>query len=131
DLFPTLLALAGGDPKTISYPMDGTSLAPLFKGEMHSREKPLGFWDYREIKGHPMKSDQIIQDYHSLLKEKTAGVEPLNEGLLNPPDKDYTGLDRYPYAGSFAWIDNDWKLHQKGDVLELYKLTADPAEEHN
>lgn len=57
--------------------------------------------------------------------------ESLNEGLLNPPDKNYKGLDRYPYSGSSVWLDNEWKLHQIEDSFELYNLENDPKEENN
>lgn len=130
DIFPTLLELAGLDPGKITYPLDGTSLVPLMKGRMKKRGKPLGFWNYAEIKGQSMKSDQIVQEYQAILNGN-GSVESLNEGLLNTPDREYPGLNEYPYAGSFAWIDNQWKLHQKGSEYQLYNLEMDPREEDN
>lgn len=130
DLFPTLLELAGIDPSEISYPLDGISLTPLFDGKTTARDKPLGFWSYPDIKGHPMKSDQIVQDYAKVLNGEM-DVSLLNEGLLNPPDKEYTGLDSYPYSGTCAWIDNEWKLYQKGTESELYNLKTDESEKRN
>jgi arylsulfatase A-like enzyme len=130
DIFPTILELAGLDLARISYPLDGMSLVPLFKGYMNQREKPLGFWNYPEIKGQGMKSDQIVQEYQKVL-EGEMSEELLNEGLLNSPDQEYTGLDQYPYSGSFAWIENEWKLHQREETFELYNLEKDTKEENN
>src|SRR5690606_498121 len=110
--------------------LDGTSLVPLMKGRMKKREKAMGFWNYPEIKGDGMKSDQIVQEYQELLNKEGA-EESLNEGLLNTPARQYHGLDQYPYSGSFAWIDNQWKLHQNGASLKLYNLEKDPKEEND
>lgn len=131
DIFPTLLELAGLESTEPEHPIDGISLVPLLlKGEMNDRDKPLGFWNYSEIKGQGMASDQILQEYQKILNENMS-KESLNEGLLNSPDKNYKGLDKYPYSGSFAWIDNEWKLHQNGETYELYNLENDPKEENN
>lgn len=130
DIFPTLLELAGLDLDLISYPLDGISLVPLMNGKMEKREKSLGFWDYSEIKGQGMNSDKIIQDYQKILKGELS-AEFLNEGLLNAPDLEYKGLDNFPFSGSFAWIDNQWKLHQDEMDFQLYNLEKDPKEENN
>jgi len=130
DIFPTVLELAGVDLSGIKYPLDGISLVPLLHDRMARRAKPLGFWDYGEIKGKGMKSDQIIQVYQRVLSGELP-ADSLNEGLLNPPDMAYVGLDRYPYSGEFAWIDGEWKLYQEGEVLELYNLKSDVREEHD
>ncbi|MEX2512166.1 MAG: sulfatase-like hydrolase/transferase [Cyclobacteriaceae bacterium] len=130
DIFPTLLELAEVESENISYPLDGQSLVPLMEGKMDKRTKPLGFWDYKEIRGNGMKSDQIIQEYKMVLEGKMP-LDSLNEGLLNPPHLNYVGLDQYPYSGSFAWIDEAWKLHQNGPDFELYNLEKDPKEEKN
>ncbi|MEX2565490.1 MAG: sulfatase-like hydrolase/transferase [Cyclobacteriaceae bacterium] len=130
DIFPTLLELAEVKNEIISYPLDGESLVPLMEGKMYKRSRPLGFWVYREIQGNGMKSDQIIQEYQMVLDGKMP-LDSLNEGLLNPPHLNYVGLDQYPYSGSFAWIDEAWKLHQNGSDFELYHLEKDPKEEMN
>lgn len=131
DIFPTLLELAGLESTEPEHPIDGISLTPLLlKGEMSDRDTPLGFWNYSEIKGQGMASDQILQEYQKMLNGNMS-EESLNEGLLNSPDKNYKGLDQYPYSGSFAWIDNEWKLHQNGETFELYHLENDPKEENN
>lgn len=127
DVLPTLLDLAGVEPSVVKHPLDGISLVPLFEGNMKSRPQPLGFWVYPEIKGQSMKSDQIIQDYQKVLDGKK-GPEVFNDGLLNGPDREYPGLEQYPYSGTYAWIDNDWKLYQQGETYELYNLTEDPGE---
>ena len=127
DVFPTLLELAKVNTAAIQHPIDGISLAPLFTDKMKSRPQPLGFWSYSEIKGHSMRSDQIIQDYEKFLND-SGQKDKLNDGLLNSPDREYPGMDRYPYSGEYAWIDNQWKLVQQGDRVELYNLEDDPGE---
>jgi hypothetical protein len=77
-----------------------------------------------------MKSDQILQEYNAQLNGSSAEV-PINEGLLNSPDKLYKGLEKYPYSGSFVWIENEWKLHQDGEAFRLYNLEKDPKEEND
>lgn len=129
DVFPTLLDFANID-MDIDYPIDGISLAPLLRGEMKARNSPLGFWDYSEIKGHSMRSDQIIQNYKKYL-DGEADESVINDALLNTPDQNYIGLEKYPYSGGFAWIEEDWKLHQKGNSFELYNLAEDPGEKNN
>lgn len=74
-----------------------------------------------------MRSDQIIQDYQKFLNG-TGQKDKLNDGLLNSPDREYPGMDRYPYSGEYAWIDNQWKLVQQNDRVELYNLEDDPDE---
>ena len=131
DIFPTLVDLAGIRSLPVQRPVDGISLAPLIlNGEMSYRHKPMGFWTYAEIRGHGMKSDDIIREYHARLEGKQS-QEPLNEGLLNDPGREYKGIDEYPYSGSFVWLDNEWKLHQTGNSFELYNLKNDPKEENN
>ena len=130
DIFPTILELAAVGTMDTSRPLDGISLVPLLTGKMKSREKPMGFWDYAVIKGNPMKSEDILRDYQYSLAEGNSDPE-LNEGLLNAPDADYSGLDTYPYAGTYAWMDNDWKLHWDGKQFTLYNLSEDLAEEHD
>lgn len=127
DVLPTLLDLAGVDPSVVKHPLDGISLVPLFEGEMKSRPQPLGFWVYPEIRGYSTPSDQVIQNYQKYLNGEFK-EEDLNDGLLNTPDRDYPGMDQYPYSGTYAWIDNDWKLYQQGDSYELYNLSKDPGE---
>lgn len=130
DIFPTILDLAGIDVTRITYPLDGVSLVPLFNNKIKYRTRPLGFWYYREIPGNLMASDQIIKNYQRVLNGEIA-KDPLNEGLQNPPEKKYPGIDIYPYSGQSAWIDNQWKLYQDGNSFELYNLDKDPKEEHN
>ena len=93
-------------------------------------EKPPSFWIYPGIKGKGMKSDQIVQEYKEI-KEGEMAADSLKEGLLNPPDQEYQGLDNYPYSGSFAGIENEWKLHQEGENFKLIHVENDPQEEHN
>src|SRR5690606_10659956 len=82
DIFPTVLELAGVDISTVRYPLDGISLVPLIRGDMQQRSTPIGFWNYDQIKGYGMKSDQIIRDYQRILQEGLP-ADSLREGLLN------------------------------------------------
>lgn len=130
DLLPTFLELAGVEESEIKHPIDGTSIVPLLGNKTIQRKQPLGFWVYPEIKGHGMKSDQIIQDYNDLLLGH-GNSENINDGLLNLPSQEYTGLDQYPYSGTSVWIDGSWKLLQTPNGYELYNLEQDPIESLN
>lgn len=130
DLLPTFVELAGVERSVIQYPLDGTSLVPLLENKSFKRKQPLAFWVYPEIKGHGMKSDQIIQDYQAILHGK-GDNKNINDGLLNTPDQAYIGLDQYPYAGTSVWMDGSWKLIQSPENLELYDLEKDPSEKED
>lgn len=130
DIFPTLLELAGVDIAEIDRPIDGISLVPLLNGKMSKRKRPLGFWNYTGVKGNLMRSDDILQDYERSLGTKEADPA-LNEGLLNVPEAQYSGLDTYPYLGTYAWMDNDWKLYWDGKRFKLYNLVKDKGEMHD
>lgn len=129
DLFPTFLELAGATPVEKIYPLDGVSLVSVMKGETDHRDSPLGFWNYfEEVRGQIMRSDEIVQD---LLKFQQGELqkEDLNEGLLNPPDLPYDGIEEYPAAA--VWMVGDWKLHHIESTFELYNLADDPGEEND
>src|SRR5690606_23632665 len=127
DVFPTLLDLAGVSADVIRHPLDGISLVPLFESKISTRSSPLGFWIYPEIKGQSMKNEQIIEDLQKFLDGQFNAAD-LNEGLLNAPQNNYPGISQYPYSGTYAWIENDWKLIQEGDSYQLFNLTHDPGE---
>lgn len=130
DVFPTLLDLAGVSADVIRHPLDGISLVPLFESKISTRSSPLGFWIYPEIKGQSMKNDQIIEDLQKFLDGQFNAAD-LNEGLLNAPQNNYPGISQYPYSGTYAWIENDWKLLQEGDSYQLFNLTRDPGEKED
>lgn len=132
DIYPTLLELAGAKVPA-QPPLDGVSLVSLIGGKASSRERPLGFWDYR-IAGLPVKSGELLQE---LAAEQAAGktrpadeVEPIPKAQLND---DYAETS---FPGHAAWLDGAWKLHRiegaKGPVQwELYDLAADRTERRN
>lgn len=130
DVFPTLLELAGVDDSVVSHPLDGISLVPLIEGKVTERPDPLGFWTYPEIKGQGMKNDQIFEDYKQYLNGELDASQ-LNEGLLNGPDHNYPGMEQYPYSGSYAWIENQWKLLQVDGMYKLFNVVADPGENND
>lgn len=128
DIYPTLLELGGAKVER-QPPLDGVSLASLFSGEMKSRPRPLGFWDYT-IGGIASKSSALLEE---LAREQAAGkvrpaakAEPIAAAQLR---SDYSDKE---FPGHAAWLDGDWKLHRiekKGDVKwELYNLGADRTE---
>lgn len=51
DIFPTLAEVLELKPGP-AIPMDGISLVPLFAGEMKSRPKPMGFWQFAGKQPH-------------------------------------------------------------------------------
>lgn len=129
DIFPTFLELAGIDPDRQIVPKDGVSLVPLINGDTDSREHPIGFWNYRQIDGQIMRSDDIVLDLRRMQNGEISEDE-LNEGRVNPSDLPYEGAGQC--LGTAAWIDGDWKLHSRdNEVQALYHLANDPAEENN
>ena len=132
DIFPTLLDLVGVQPPK-DRPLDGTSLRPLFDGQMDRRTKPLGFWVY-PAPGRPVRSNDLLK----ALAAKQAGDKKAADPTAPPPGP---AADRQSYPetdlpGHSAWIDGDWKLHripfQSGEVTyTLYDLKQDATESHN
>ncbi|WP_261395306.1 sulfatase-like hydrolase/transferase [Membranihabitans marinus] len=130
DLLPTVLDIAGISSSVLEHPVDGMNMMPAVRSRTDQRENPLGFWVYPEIKGHSVRSDQIISDYNDILQGK-GDRNTINDGLLNLPEQDYSGLDHYPYSGTSVWIDGQWKLIQTAEGYELYNLEEDPSESNN
>ena len=130
DIYPTLLEIAG--VRVPRQPrLDGIDLTPVFEGDMKTRRKPIGFWNY-PAKGVPTPSDEWMTE---LLEAQQAGREPnaperlrLDAGEL---DKTY---DTRVFPGHAAWLEWPWKLHRKqgekqvGIQFELYRLDSDPME---
>jgi arylsulfatase A-like enzyme len=128
DIHPTLLELAGVRAEK-QPPLDGVSLAPLLDGEMNSRPRPLGFWDY-QIGGLPVRSSELLAE---LAREQAPGAErPAAEADPIPEAQRVTTYSDQSYPGHAAWVDGDWKLHRierpRGIVWELYHLAADRTE---
>lgn len=132
DIYPTLLEIVG--VRIEDQPvLDGVSLLALIEGELETRSKPMGFWDYPKP-GIGTPSAQWMGD---LLQAQKAGgdLEPhvSSQNAAKLPSPKYP-LDQFP--GHSAWIDGDWKLHRieakNGNVnWELYNLADDPKETAN
>ncbi len=130
DIYPTLLEIAGVT-RNDQRPLDGVSLVPLIDGEMESRPRPMGFWNYPTA-GIITPSEQWMTE---LLEAQSSGrdLEPheTSQRAATLPKPAYP-TDRFP--GHAAWIDGDWKLHRVEDkegkiTWELYDLAANPTEE--
>lgn len=129
DIYPTLVDLVGVDVPDQPQPLDGISLLPLIEGEMDTRDKALGFWDY-PIRGRPVRSRQLLQ---RLAKEQ-AGEAPKTA----PRDANAGKIEKTWSAdilpGHAAWIDGDYKLHRRANKqgeakYSLYNLAEDPKEQ--
>jgi arylsulfatase A-like enzyme len=129
DIYPTLLELAGA--KVERQPrLDGISLVPLLYGKMTSRERPLGFWDYR-IGGLAVRSSALLEE---LSREQAAGtVRPADEADPIPKAQLATDYSETSFPQHAAWLEGNWKLHRiesaNGPVKwELYDLASDATE---
>ena len=60
DFYPTLLQLAGVEPQPSQH-LDGVSFAPLLKGEVAARGKPL-FWHYPHYSNQGGAPNGVIRD---------------------------------------------------------------------
>jgi len=132
DIYPTLLELTGAN-KPDDHPLDGISLAPLLKGKMNARPKPIGFWRH-PIDGRSTWNHKILG---SILEAQKEGRSTDKVGR---PDMDAGEIKKtYPKdyrQGHAGWLDWPWKLHRIVDdknkvTLELYNLKQDPNEENN
>jgi arylsulfatase A-like enzyme len=130
DLYPTLVAIAGGKPGH-QPPLDGTDLSAILAGKQAKRP-PMGFW-HGHTDGQSTWSDRIIR---KLMEAQRAGKpSPFPERILkNVREFPEFGADRL--RGHAAWIDWPWKLHRiqngEGDPrYELYHLLEDPMEQDN
>ncbi len=129
DIYPTLLDIAGVRMAN-QPPLDGISLKALFEGNMHTRAKPMGFWDY-PAPGIRTPSAEWMAE---LLEAQKAGKELDNTDRLRLDAADLS--KQYPedqFPGHSAWLDWPWKLHRiqaKTGTLtfELYNLKIDPNE---
>jgi arylsulfatase A-like enzyme len=129
DIYPTLLAIAGVQPRN-QPPLDGISLLPLLEGKTSSRPQPMGFWRY-PAKGQEANSAVWMEELLNLQKE---GKEIEDPSRLLPD----AGLIKKQYAedsfpGHAAWLEWPWKLHRiqspEGQIkYELYNLQEDRNE---
>lgn len=126
DIYPTLLDITGIEIEQQPV-LDGTSLVPLLKGTVETRDKPMGFWSY-PAKGRSTPSHVWMSELLAAQKKKRRATDParlaVHSGTIDP------GVLR----GHATWIAGDWKLHRvctgpkKPPVFELYDLAADPHE---
>ena len=129
DIYPTILDIVGIKVEN-QPPVDGISLKPLIEGQMDSRGRGMGFWDY-PIPGIGTPSAKWMAE---LLAAQQAGAEPddpeklrLDAGEI---EQEYSKTE---FPGHAAWIDGEWKLHRitdkKGNLKwELYNLADDREE---
>lgn len=128
DILPTLCGLAGA--ALPDRPLDGVNLLPLIRGQMKTRERPIGFWSY----------DTSGESEHPpyLSAEEQRGTTPLVKLMGDIATRNFRNY-RHPevrpedYAGSRVWLDDNWKLVVSGrrgkpDTVELFDLANDPAE---
>lgn len=132
DIYPTVLELAGAKPSHQPH-LDGQSLVPLFRGDVSTRKRPIGFWD-AGVRGFGTPSDAIL----AFVAQKQKAGEPVPtdhaaHGL--PPAALAWDTPAGSYPGHSAWLDGNWKLHrienrkQAAKVQwELYDLGSDPQE---
>lgn len=135
DMFPTLLALAGGEAVAKPH-LDGIDLGPIIRGEVQKRSNTIGFW-HQFAGGQVTFSDQLTKQ---LMTAQQAGEStPLPDRLLKNvnefPNHKRGGNGSYP--GHAALLDWPYKIHvisskkEKATRYELYNLETDPMEQHN
>lgn len=130
DLYPTLVAIAGGQVENQPR-LDGIDLLPVIEGEQIQRS-PMGFW-HGFMKGQGTWSDRIIR---ALMEARDAGQpNPHPERILKNV-REFPEFEKTDLRGHAAWNDWPWKLHRiekkPGTVAwELYRLDEDPMEASN
>ena len=128
DIYPTLLDITGVTIPDQS-PLDGISLMPLVDGDMTSRSRPMGFWNY-PAKGVPTYAHEWMK---KLMEDQRRGniTGDIERLCLNAAEiSEKYPLDSFP--GHAAYLDWPWKLHRIESVgsvkHELYNLADDPME---
>ncbi|MBN2137920.1 MAG: sulfatase-like hydrolase/transferase [Sedimentisphaerales bacterium] len=117
DIYPTIIDILGLDVDNQVEPVDGISLRGLIEGAMVSRPRPIAFWKYAA--GRENRNESYID------RELLKGTWRQFSNFRHPHPR----VDNFP--GHAALIDNNFKLHQTGEGLELYDISADPAETKN
>ena len=131
DFLPTLCSLAGASLPC--RPLDGVDLIPLLKGEMDSRPKPIGFWQYDSKQLSARKPKPYLD------AELQKGTTPLvkfsgNIRTRNFKNFQHPGIQESDFGGAKVLMGNRYKLvvdGSKGAGVELYDILADRAEEKN
>jgi arylsulfatase A-like enzyme len=128
DIYPTLLDIAG--VKIERQPvLDGISLVSLIDGEMRTRPKAMGFWDY-PMGGIRTPSREFMTE---LMAAQKKGNEVGDRSRLRlEAGKITKKYSKDSFPGHSVWLDWPWKLHRietkKGVKFELYNLAEDPEE---
>lgn len=130
DIYPTVVAAAGGTPPTQPV-LDGRSLLPIIRdGEAANWPKRgLGFWVYEPARGKKCDSKELMRQQ---LAEERGETPP-----SSAPDLDADQIVPVPgdhFDGQAAWIEGRWKAALRGSgpegpQAELYDLEADAAEQ--
>jgi arylsulfatase A-like enzyme len=132
DIYPTLLDIVQVFTEN-QAPLDGISLMPLIKGNMSTRPRGMGFWDYNTKKGTPVRAEALMQKLLALQADGKEITDPVRLRM-----DAHTITTHYPentFPGHSAWLVWPWKLHRiekEGNVsFELYNLKDDPMEQYN
>lgn len=134
DILPTLCALT--DQALPDRPIDGMSLAPLFKGtDMSNRSAPLFFWHFEAGKVF----DENAQPYiDPVLQQGTVPLVKIMNGKYTRTFRNfrYPTLSEDHTGGARVMMNNQYKLiidAQVSDqtIIELFDIAQDPAESKN
>ncbi|MFO8006982.1 MAG: sulfatase-like hydrolase/transferase [Candidatus Brocadiia bacterium] len=130
DIYPTVLDIADALPADQAR-LDGVSLAPLLRGGMGRRPRPIGFW-HDPGYGRPISSRKLMS---ALLRAQQEGREVNPHTFGEDPGQIARRYPEDTFPGHSAWLDWPWKLHriQEEDAVrfELYNLEDDPGEGTN
>lgn len=131
DILPTVLDIVGADETQLPI-LDGISLLPVLKGEVETRDRPLGFWN-ANIPGrftNPLGPvSKVLPTFEDWSDRK---VDRVTRRVEKVPRQKFP---ENVYPGHAAWISGKWKLHRfsmsEGQRVRwaLYDLASDPGEE--
>ena len=147
DIKPTVLDILGVDPlpSPARWPLDGTSLVPLLRGEVRTRAKPMG-WVWGMVYGNRNRTgvcgDWGAGEEQRAIEERVAvaggggwdgggGGGLGGDGARWPDELAAGGASD---ANQVAWVEGSYKLFGCNAVdgaplrYFLYDLDADPAE---
>lgn len=126
DIVPTISSLL--NIRLPDRPIDGVNLLSHIQGWQSKRCKPVGFWFASEIEGQLIYTNKILRSMlnaQSKSKKFDSPYETVTKDVLTK------ALDRLgdgESIGPAAWLDGDWKLHDRGAQFELYNIRDDPGE---